>query len=108
MTATTTNPKITPTAANRPEPRKLATLLADYRGSASFYAPLTAEPKAVWDQLRAEYDTVIKPDQHSEHYVRLQFEVEGVPVSVLFHRKDVGVLTTVTAERYTIEGELTA
>lgn len=110
MTTTKTDPKkTTQTDQREPEPRNLVALLTATGGSVAFHAPYAvAEAKALWDALRAEYDTVIEPDQHSEHYVRLRFTVEGVPVAGIFYRKDVGVRTTVTAERYTIEGELTA
>lgn len=90
-------------------PRNLARLLAGVGGNAAFYSPYDQEAsRELWDMLREEYDCVIEPDAHSQHYVRLRFEVEGVPVSAIFCREDVGVLTTVSADRYVIEGEVSA
>jgi hypothetical protein len=84
----------------------LAKLLSEHGGNACFYSPfLVEDSRALWDMLREVYGAVIEPDRHSDSHVALAFDVEGVPVRAVFFRRDVGVKTTSTVERYVIEGE---
>ena len=96
-------------ASRKTAPRNLSALLRDTGGIGVLHSPYGADAsRELWNMLREEYSAVIEPDTASEHYVRLRFEVDGVTVHATFFRKDVGVKTTATVDRYLIEGEVSA